>query len=470
MKVKTSLRASLVLALVVCAGCTALGANPPDSPLGYASGGSASSLRAMRSAAGAKIKHVIVIIQENRSFDEMFQGFPGADTQNYGLNHLGKHVPLLQAPLNQRFGLPHGHSTFQLEADYDQSAGHYRMDGFDLVDGCSGKPSCKHSAYTYVQELDVANYWTYAQQYALGDMTFQPNMGPSWAAHQYLIAGQTGGYTSTLDALDVDPAGHTECNNPANYPSIDMTTAYPGLPGKPQSSCVTYPTIFDELNTAGIPWKYYARLRAGFWTAPSSVLSLWNNYQQNVSFPSTNVLTDIANHAIPPVVYVTPGDSFSDHPYLNLTNHGQDWLALIANAIGEDPYYWKNTVIVLTWDDWGGYFDHVPPPFAINPAGGNPDPNEYGMRVGFIVIGAYVVPHVVDHAARSSLAVLPFIESVFGLPSLGTLDAQQDDLMGLFNFSQTPNKYHHVTTHGWSGLQAHRDEVRDPSPIDDDMK
>jgi len=153
MKVKTSLRASLVLALVVCAGCTALGANPPDSPLGYASGGSASSLRAMRSAAGAKIKHVIVIIQENRSFDEMFQGFPGADTQNYGLNHLGKHVPLLQAPLNQRFGLPHGHSTFQLEADYDQSAGHYRMDGFDLVDGCSGKPSCKHSAYTYVRSI-----------------------------------------------------------------------------------------------------------------------------------------------------------------------------------------------------------------------------------------------------------------------------------------------------------------------------
>ncbi len=199
--------------------------------------------------------------------------------------------------------------------------------------------------------------------------------------------------------------------------------------------------------------------RRGFWTAPSSVQSLWHNYEQNVSVPSTQRPRPTSRTTrLPPVAYVTPGDSFSDHPYKTLTNHGQDWIALIANAIGGDPYYWNNTVIIVTWDDWGGFYDHVPPPFAPNPAGGNPNPNEYGMRVGFIVIGAYVdTARRRPHRALDRRA-LTFIEKVFNLPSLGTLDAQQDNLMGLFNFSQPPNVYQQVTTHGWNGLKARRDE------------
>src|SRR5581483_12526350 len=105
------------------------------------------------------------------------------------------------------------------------------------------------------------------------------------------------GYTSSQAALFNDPSGHTTCGNPIkDYPTIDMTSAYPGTLGPKEPSCVSYPTIFNELDSAGVTWKYYARSKAGFWTAPSSVQSLWSNDQKNVITPSSQVLTDIANH------------------------------------------------------------------------------------------------------------------------------------------------------------------------------
>jgi len=169
------------------------------------------------------------------------------------------------------------------------------------------------------------------------------------------------------------------------------------------------------------------------------------------------------------VAYVTPNDTYSDHPYNTLTNHGQDWIALITNAIGGDPYYWNDTVVLVIWDDWGGFYDHVPPPFAFNPAGGNPNPMEYGMRVPLLIVGAYVVPGTVDHTVRSGAAILTFIESVFGLPSLGTLDAQGDNLSAVFNWSQAPNVYQQLPTHGFTGARARYEATHMSGPPDSDM-
>jgi len=453
--------------LLVAAGCASHGASSPLPGAGHS--GAASSAAKKRTA--TPIQHVVVVIQENRSFDHFFQGFQGANTQNFGLNHLGQQVPLVQVPINQDFDAPHNHGTFVTEADLNPSTQQYAMDGFDLVAGCKGRPSCAHAVYTYVQQSDVANYWTFAQQYAIADETFQSNMGTSWTAHQYLIAGQAGGYNSNHLTHYGDPGSAQTCGSQRmlKYPTFDMTQPYPGVNGAKEGVCMTYTTIFNEMDTAGVTWKYYARAPSGFWTAPENVQSLFTNDQAKIIVPETQVLADIANHQLAQVSYVTPADTFSDHPYPNLTNHGQDWLALIANSIGGDPYYWNNTVILVMWDDWGGYYDHVPPPHAIDPfLPSGFDPNEYGMRVGFIVIGPYVVPHVVNHTVRADAAVLTFLETVFNLPSLGTLDTQQDNLMGFFNFSQPANVYQMVTTHGWSPSDARRAGAHS-GPIDSDL-
>jgi phospholipase C len=469
---KAPLRSSgfLFLALVAAASGCASHSNSasPMPPVGAGSTHAATHAKHRRDQ--TSVQHVVVIIQENRTFDNLFAGFPNANTQNYGLNHLGQQVPLVQVPINQGFDPAHGHANFVGEADYNQSSRQYRMDGFDLQNHCAGNPSCPHSVYTYVQQSDVANYWTLAQQYAIGDMTFQANMGPSFESHQYLIAGQNGGYQATHFADIGNPMGTVSCSNPGLLLStIDMTTPYPGKQGKKQSVCGTYPTILDELDSAGITWKYYARSQVGYWTAPNAVQSLFTNDQSKVIVPETQVLTDIANHALPAVAYVTPNDTFSDHPYSTLTNHGQDWIALITNAIGGDPYYWNDTVVLVTWDDWGGFYDHVPPPFAVNPAGGNPDPMEYGMRVPLLVVGPYVIPGTVDHTVRSADGILTFIESVFGLPSLGTLDAQSDNLSAVFNWSQAANVYQQLSTHGFTGARARYEATHMSGPPDTDM-
>jgi len=464
------------VALLVAAGCAANGSSPPAGAGGGATSGTRTALVSAASTAKKHktipITHVVVIIQENRSFTNLFESFPNAVTQSFGLNHLGQQVPLVSVPINQHFDPGHYHPTFVTEADYNQATSQYKMDGFDLIDGCSGVPSCPKSVYTYVQQSDIANYWTLASAYALGDETFQANMGPSFSAHQYLIAGQAGGYSSSHDTFYADPSGgSTTCFPPVHTSAtLDMTKPYPGFAGTPQPTCQTYSTIFDELDTAGISWKYYARNPKGYWTAPNTIESLYTNDQSKISVPETNVLTDIKKHKLASVSYVTPADSFSDHPFNTLTNHGQDWIGLITNAIGADSYYWDNTVVIVTWDDWGGFYDSVPPPHAVDPflTSGGLDPNEYGMRVPFIVIGAYVIPHTVDHTVRSFVSALTFIESVFNLPSLGTLDAQTDNLMTLFNFSQVPNTYQAVDTHGFTGAQALRAALHS-GPIDDDM-
>jgi phospholipase C len=146
-------------------------------------------------------------------------------------------------------------------------------------------------------------------------------------------------------------------------------------------------------------------------------------------------LSDIQNGTLPAVSYVIPPACASDHPH-QAKNHplaGPYWVAAITNAIGTSNY-WNRTLILVTWDDWGGWYDHVPPPVL--------DADQLGFRVPLMIISAYpVAAGVVDHRLRNQASIITVIEAIFGLRSLGQLDAKSDDLHADFRFDRSPQPY-----------------------------
>lgn len=150
------------------------------------------------------------------------------------------------------------------------------------------------------------------------------------------------------------------------------------------------------------------------------------------------VLTDIANNQLAAVSWVTPSSGYSDHPHGG--SGGPSWVASVVNAIGNSPY-WANTVIILTWDDWGGWYDHVPPPQVIDDGTSWGSGYVYGFRVPLIVISPYAKAAYISHTTHDFGSILNFIEQVFGLSSLGYADARADNLSDCFDLNQTPLQF-----------------------------
>jgi phospholipase C len=426
---------------------------PVASSVAAAPAGRPHAARAPRTDAAARAPrtdvaspHVIVMIQENRTVDNLFQGFPGADAQPWGLDSHGRRVALHAIGLRGGFDPDHSHSAFVTE--YDRG----KMDGFGLQSPTCfpTAPGCTPTVYAYVPGRETVAYRQLARQFALADHVLSPNEGPSFPAHQYLIAGQSG-YPLAFSENPPLTSGTCAASN-ALVTRIDMTSPYPGVEANPAAPCADYLTVLDLLDAAGVSWKYYAPSANGIWTAPLAVKHIFQSQDaQKVVVPETAILSDIANNVLPQVSYVVPGAAFSDHPEPGATGRGPDWVGVVANAIGTNAAYWGNTTLIVVWDDWGGWYDHYAP---VHPSPG--DPYEYGFRVPMIVVSAYVVPHQVDHSVRSAASILSFIESTFALRSLGTLDARSDDLSGMFDFTQLPNAYVPVNTHGWTSSIVRR--------------
>ena len=375
-------------------------------------------------------QHVIVLVQENRTVDNMFNGFPGADTVRQG-NRYGKMVPLIQVPLQPQLtkvhDLGHGHNGFV--DDYDGG----KMDGFDHE---FTNPDWG-TAYAYVDPADVHNYWELASRFTLADEVFQANIGPSFPAHIAVIAGQTG-YPFAVDNNPSNAGDLTGCFGIEKVGRVDMRTPFPGENAKDGPACVEVQTVFDLLDAKGLSWKYYvADYGAGLqlWNGPDYVHHLaFGPDHHNVVSPEAKILSDIAHHALPAVSYVIPVGCMSDHPrhsrYFALG--GPKWVAEITNTIGKSEY-WANTLILVTWDDWGGWYDHVPPPII--------NADEVGFRTPLLIISAYPAkPGVPDHTLRNQASILTAIESIFGLGSLNQLDAKTDDLSNDFAFG-APKSY-----------------------------
>jgi hypothetical protein len=277
------------------------------------------------------------------------------------------------------------------------------MDGFDPLGNVQYK------------KADIPVYWAYAQHYGLGENFYTDAASSSTPNHIAMIAGQTGGNDQTIHVHG--------CLSPANDVVLDRDAAGNESYSQP---CYKIPSIPAELTAKGLSWKYYGT--APVWNAPQYI----NGLKKTPGVDSSQIITDANNNNLPNVSFVIPGeDSQSDHPP-QATLPAQNFVSSIVNAIMHSAE-WNSTAIFVTWDDFGGWYDHVPPPQV--------DGIGLGPRVPLLVISPWAKPGYISSRQGEFASFDKFIEKVFGLPSLGQRDslASTASLMDYFNFTQTPN-------------------------------
>ena len=406
----------------------------------------------------AVIQHIVVIFQENRTPDNLFQDPVlynpprSADIAQSGVNSSGQNIMLEPIDLGtagsnpQNYDLSHAHSAF---VDmYDGG----KMDGADLIP-CSPAANCPPNAhpnpqFKYVIPSDVQPYFAMAEQYTFGDRMFQTNEGPSFPAHQFIISGTSAPTASSemFASENMNGAGNAGCIAAATT-TVELISPL-GVENSSQYPCFEHATLTDLLDTAGVSWRYYAPSAGSIWTAPDAIDHIClpetvngtltctgPDWTKNVIIPQSQVLEDIVNGQLQQVSWVIPDGAQSDHAESN-NGSGPSWVASIVNAIGNSPY-WANTAIIITWDDWGGWYDHVAPK-VVNDGISWGSGYVYGFRVPLIVVSPYAKAAYTSHATHDFGSILKFIETTYGLPSLGYADAPADDLSDCFNLSQTP--------------------------------
>jgi phospholipase C len=307
------------------------------------------------------------------------------------------------------------------------------MNGFnDKTSTCAGA----NGSYHYVDNSTgtVQPYFDMATNYGYANYMFQTNEGPSYPAHQFLLSG-TSAPSEDSDLFAIDDPGHSGCAAP---PTSEVKLIAPDGAYSFTYPCFTHDTLVDLLVAAGLSWKYYATKGEGYWYAPNSISTLYTE----PFYTSPTVLTDIQKCQLANVSWVTPTGPNSDHGG-GSNPGGPSWVASIINAIGDSPCgYWQNTAILVTWDDWGGWYDHVPPPMFGQTNGWGVNV-VYGFRVPLLVVSAYTPPGYVDNTVHDFGSMLHFVETNFGLGLIGPgtyADSYADDLMAFFPLT-VPNAF-----------------------------
>jgi phospholipase C len=437
-------------------GCAGSAVGPVAAPVPV--GGRVAPL-AHRAASG-KIQHVVVIVQENRSLDNLFPGFPGADTQAYGYNNQGLKIMLTPQSLAARFDVTHDSKAYFTACDgTGQLPGtNCKMDGFaneKLTCGSSAHPICPPAnvQYAYVPLSETVPYWTMARRFVLADRMFASHIDASFVAHLYLVAGQAG---STVDF----PNGAWGCDGGPNdtVPTLTQARTY----GPRVQACFDFPTLGDELDAAGVSWKYYTSniTQSGYMWDPYQAIKhirYGPDWAKNISTPQTNFFSDIDKGVLPAVSWVTPTCPNSDHSNCG-GKTGPSWVASLVNKVGTSKY-WNSTAIFVVWDDWGGWYDHVPPPFV--------DYDGLGFRVPLLVVSAYAKAGVVSHKQYEFGSILKFIEDQFGLARLAASDARANSPEPYcFNFTKPPRAFKKIPSQ--LGPAYFLSQPPDTRPVDDE--
>jgi phospholipase C len=397
-----------------------------------------------RRAAVTPITNVIIVIQENRTTDNLFQGLPGANTQNYGLDSNGNQVLLHKKWLGWSGDISHEHGNFITECNaLPSNPAVCQMNGWNLAvatgEGCESRPN-DDCPYAYVPRTEAQPYFDMAAQFAFGDEMFQTNQGPSFPAHQELISGTASAAPTYPNRQIMDNPYNAKGNAGCDAMPQSLVETIPleplGAPsGKPLYPCFDRQTLGDLLTTAGVTWRYYqCGTGAGLWHAYDAIQHIQegSNYSTLVIPKPQQILSDIQNGTLAAVSWVTPDGDHSDHPGSGHTG-GPSWVAAIVNAVGQSSY-WDSTAIIVTWDDWGGFFDHVVPDRRNN--------YELGFRVPLLLISPYVVqPGYVSHVQHEFGSILHFTEETFGTGNLGTTDATSDDLQDSFDYTQSARPF-----------------------------
>jgi phospholipase C len=380
--------------------------------------------------AGSPIQHVIIVLQENRTFDNIFHGYPGANYATTGKLASGKTIRLRQVPLMTPWDPGHTYSDWISE--YNNGA----MNGFEFDDVDYGSGAPANFAYSYAAQRDVQPYWDLAKEGVLGDDTFADHRSQSFSGHLFPIAGASGPISPNLKdyyASD-DPSGGESCQQIGSGTAVNIVT---GAQDKNYQTCMDFQTIADLMNKRGVSWKYYvdSASRYDYVSAFSVIKHIYNSkyFTDNVISPETTVLSDLQDGKLAAVSYVIGTFADSDHPGQNVpSSNGPRYVSSVFNAVGRSQY-WKNTVVILMYDDWGGWYDHVAPKTF--------NQFEAGFRIPFVVVSPYAKRGYISHKAHYQGSVLHFIEDNWNLGSLHTSDSRSDALEDCFDYKQKPLQY-----------------------------
>jgi phospholipase C len=362
-----------------------------------------------------KIEHVVFIIKENRSFDSYFGTFPGADGATTGRTSDGKIVRLRPTPDETPYDI--GHSSEEaIKASNDG-----KMDQFDLIR--NGNVDNYLLSYTQMTESQIPNYFRYAHNFVLADRMFSSLSGPSFSNHLYTVAAQSGGAInnpapSLIWGCDADPDERVDVMD-----SAGQVTKQP--------PCFDFQTLADMLETAHVTWRYYAPPRGKFgyqWSSLDAIRHIRNGslWTQNV-VDDTRFVEDARAGHLPAVSWLVTGEA-SEHPPFS-TCKGENWTVEQLNALMTGPA-WNSTAVFLTWDDFGGFYDHVPPPSS--------DRLGLGPRVPLLIISPYARKGYISHTAYEFPSFLAFVEKRFGLPALTGRDRAANAMLDSFDFDQKP--------------------------------
>ncbi|MGH8939091.1 MAG: alkaline phosphatase family protein, partial [Actinomycetes bacterium] len=297
------------------------------------------------------------------------------------------------------------------------------------------------SAYTQFQPGDLPNYWMWASSFVVGDNFFASAQGPSFPNHLYTIAAQSGGtHENVYQDIDKLRERHRDTGLFKAWGCDSMEDAFAVVVDsegieKKVPPCFDFLTEGDLLTQAQIPWAYYAatQYQNGYlWSAYDAVRHIRQDTQlwQSHVFPVDGLVQHIRDDRLPPVTWVTPRFELSEHPEYSFC-WGQNWTTRLVNTIMSSPM-WKDTAIFITWDDYGGFYYHVPPPQV--------DRFGFGIRVPLLLISPYAKAGYVDHTLGEFSSVLRFIEDNWGLSQLTHRDRDARNLSEAFDFSQEPRK------------------------------
>jgi phospholipase C len=416
-----------------------------------------------------KIEHIVFVMQENRSFDHYFGMFPGAD--GFTLDSKGKPTnsnpdPNLSGKLVKAFHLPEdsnsggSHDNIAFTTCFNGG----KMDGFiqsaeTSTMGCADPetPTCTNGmlvdAMGYKTDQEIPNYWAYAKAFTLQDRLFEDIATWSWPEHQFVVSAWAANCASS------DPKSCVVRSNDDQAPQQDSGVYFSWTP-------LTY-----LLDKSKVSWKYYLSegtapdCETGKQNCPPTSLlplqpvpTIWNplpffevitakNEQVTNVVDFNAFYKDVKAGTLPQVSWLVPNHDVSEHPP-SLVSEGQAFSTAIINTIMQDETLWSTTVIFLYWDDWGGFYDHVPPPAAADSYG-------FGFRTPGIILSPWVKPHHIDHEAATFDAFTKFIEDTFlsgqrldpktdGRPDPRSVVRenlpQTGDLRLDFDFTQKPNK------------------------------
>jgi phospholipase C len=422
-------------AAVTLSGCSAALRQSQGDALPYMQGGTA--LRELSSTGAGKIDHVIYIVQENRSFDNLFQGYPGADTVASGKDSFGKTIELKPVSLAAYYIIDHSaRAMFTACNGTAKLPGtHCRMNGFNLEDAANGPKRIAHPMYVYVPHNESKPYFDMAREWVLADKMFQSQLDESFVAHQYVIAAQA---ESSVDL----PLAQWGCEGGSGDAVATITPDR--KPGGYIRPCYDYQTLADELNRAGLSWRFYAGTYGfrsngdgGEWSAYQAVRHIYYSryWRRNVITPNWKFITDVRAGKLASFTWITPVCDASDH--VNCPGgYGPSWVAALVNTVGKSKF-WNSTAIFVQWDDWGGLYDHVPPPYK--------DYDGLGFRVPLLVISPYAKPDYVSHVQYETASALRFAEDLFGLGQLAAADKRATSpAADCFDFTAKPRAFQKI--------------------------